>query len=97
MRTEPRLWNARSALAPADRALLGTLCDVDLERIDAHVEHTFPPHAAFDAPASRRVLRTMFETDRIPGPWVDACNGADAVWVPTAHTLEAFAYARVER
>jgi glycosyltransferase involved in cell wall biosynthesis len=97
VRAEPRLWNARSALAPADRALLGTLCDVDLERIDAHVEHTFPPHAAFDAPGSRRVLRTMFETDRIPGSWVDACNGADEVWVPTEHNLESFACAGVER
>lgn len=96
VRTEPRLWNPRSALAPADRALLGALCDVDLERIEAHVEHTFPPHAVFDAPAPRRVLRTMFETDRIPAEWVDACNRADEVWVPTEHNREAFACAGVE-
>ena len=97
VRTEPRLWNPRSVLGPEDRALLGALCDVELERIDAHVEHTFPPHAAFDAPASRRVLRTMFETDRIPPPWVNACNRADEVWVPTEHNREAFVSAGVER
>lgn len=97
VRAEPRLWNPRSALAPEDRALLGALCDVELERIDAHVEHTFPPHARFDAPAPRRVLRTMFETDRIPADWVEPCNRADEVWVPTAHNLEAFASAGVER
>ncbi len=97
MRTEPRLWNPRSALAPRDRALLGALGDVDLERVNAHVEHTFPPHARFEVPAPRRVLRTMFETDRIPADWVEPCNRADEVWVPTEHNLEAFASAGVER
>lgn len=96
VRTEPRLWNPRQALSAEDRALLGALCDVELDRIDAHVEHTFPPHAAFDLPAPRRVLRTMFETDRIPADWVAACNRADEVWVPTGHNREAFAAAGVD-
>ena len=96
VRIEPQTWSHRTALAPVDRALLGGLLDTDLTRLDARVEHTFPPHADLERPAPLRVLRTMFETDRIPPDWVAHCNRADEVWVPTEHNRAAFRAAGVE-
>lgn len=40
---------------------------------------------------------TMFETDRIPVSWVDACNKMDEIWVPTQFNLETFSNSGVER
>ena len=40
--------------------------------------------------ARLNVIYTMFECDRIPQPWVDACNQADAVLVPSRHSRDAF-------
>lgn len=97
VRAQPQTWSHRTALTPADRALLGGLLDTDLARIDARVEHTFPPHADLETPAPLRVLRTMFETDRIPRDWVAHCNRADEVWVPTEHNREAFRAAGVDQ
>ena len=39
----------------------------------------------------------MFETDRLPEGWAQACNRMDAVWVPGAFNVETFAAAGVER
>lgn len=97
VRAEPQAWSPRSALSRADRAVLGGLVGTELARLDARVEHTFPPFADLASPAPLRVLRTMFETDRIPDAWVGPCNRADQVWVPTRHNVEAFAAAGVER
>jgi glycosyltransferase involved in cell wall biosynthesis len=96
LRIEPQMWNPRQALTREDRALLGGLLDAGLPRVDARVEHTFPPLADLDTPAPLRVIRTMFETDRIPESWVAPCNRADEVWVPTEHNAEAFAAAGVD-
>ena len=43
------MWNPRQALAPGPRAC-SALLDVELARIDARVEHTFPPLADLDTP-----------------------------------------------
>jgi glycosyltransferase involved in cell wall biosynthesis len=40
---------------------------------------------------------TVFETDSIPEPWVDACNAMDAIWVPSRFNVETFAKAGVMR
>ena len=96
VRIEPQAWSPRTALSAADRAVLSGLMDVDLDRVGARVEHTFPPFADLSSPAPLRVLRTMFETDRIPAAWVDPCNRADEVWVPTEHNRETFAAAGVD-
>jgi glycosyltransferase involved in cell wall biosynthesis len=96
VRAEPQAWSPRAALSAADRRMLGALIGADLPRVDARVEHTFPPFADLETPAPLRVLRTMFETDRIPDAWVAPCNRADEVWVPTAHNRDAFAAAGVD-
>ena len=33
---------------------------------------------------------TMFETDRLPGMWVNPCNEMDEIWVPSRFNLETF-------
>jgi len=40
---------------------------------------------------------TMFETDRIPSKWVQACNQMDEMWVPSRFNQETFAGAGVCR
>ncbi len=96
VRAEAQLWNDRMALSRLDRDLLAGLMATELTGIDARVEHTFPPLADFSSSAPRRVIRTMFETDRIPAAWVEPCNRADEVWLPTEHNREAFAAAGVD-
>jgi glycosyltransferase involved in cell wall biosynthesis len=39
---------------------------------------------------------TMFEADRISKSWVRACNGMDAVWVPSEFNLESFTSSGVD-
>jgi glycosyltransferase involved in cell wall biosynthesis len=39
----------------------------------------------------RRVARTMFESDRIPPGWSEACEGMDEVWVPSQFNRRTFA------
>lgn len=38
---------------------------------------------------------TMFETDRLPAGWVEACAAFDEIWVPSRFNLESFARAGV--
>lgn len=40
---------------------------------------------------------TMFETDRLPPGWADACEAMDEVWVPSAFNLDTFAAGGVPR
>jgi glycosyltransferase involved in cell wall biosynthesis len=42
-------------------------------------------------PVTRNVVRTMFETDRLPADWVVRCNQMDEVWVPSRFNLRTFA------
>jgi glycosyltransferase involved in cell wall biosynthesis/GT2 family glycosyltransferase len=53
----------------------------------------FTPHPR----AVRNIGRTMYETDRIPDHWVDACNQMDEVWVPTDFNIETFSRSGVDR
>jgi glycosyltransferase involved in cell wall biosynthesis len=43
-----------------------------------------------------RAGRTMFETDRIPAAWVEVCNLAEEVWVPSQFNLETFSASGVD-
>ncbi|MFZ5814030.1 MAG: glycosyltransferase family 4 protein [Bacillota bacterium] len=43
----------------------------------------------------RLIGRTMFETDRLPMGWADACNAMDEVWVPSRFNAETFIRAGV--
>jgi hypothetical protein len=37
----------------------------------------------------------MYETDGLPKPWVNHCNGLDEVWVPSQWQKDVFADAGV--
>jgi len=40
--------------------------------------------------AVANIVRTMFETDRIPAEWVKPCNHMDEIWVPSQFNVETF-------
>jgi glycosyltransferase involved in cell wall biosynthesis len=46
---------------------------------------------SLDMYARCRVGRTMFETDRLPVGWLEACRTMDEVWVPSQFNREVFA------
>jgi glycosyltransferase involved in cell wall biosynthesis len=91
-------WNDRSTdLSPEREKTLIRLTSAPAARDAVHVWHILAPHFQRDSTAVANVGRTMFETDRLPAGWVDACNQMDAVWVPTAFNRETFAGAGVSR
>ena len=47
--------------------------------------------------ASRQIARAMFETDRIPNEWFEACDTMDEIWVPSRFNRETFAACGVDR
>ncbi|SHF57900.1 Glycosyltransferase involved in cell wall bisynthesis [Desulfacinum infernum DSM 9756] len=73
-----------------DRQLFGRLQKQPLS--DEYLSVTHLPAYAFcpDEKALYNIGRTVFETDRIPPPWVEACNRMDEIWVPTAFNVETF-------
>ncbi|MDX6688312.1 MAG: hypothetical protein QOF86_4440, partial [Baekduia sp.] len=54
--------------------------------------HQYLPHAGqATIPTTVNVARAMFETDRLPAPWLEPLLTRDEVWVPCEHNREAFA------
>jgi len=89
-------WNDRVAvLQPERERLLSRLLAAPVSPDAVHVWHILAPHFQQQAGVAN-VGRTMFETDRLPAGWADACNRMDAVWVPTEFNRETFASAGVE-
>ena len=64
-------------------------CSEISRRVD--VFHTFPRQFPSGETGGARIGRTMFETDRIPEDWVEACNRMDEVWVPSEFNRRSFA------
>jgi glycosyltransferase involved in cell wall biosynthesis len=55
------------------------------------VVHDLAPNFTRPPDAGLVIGRTMFETDRLPIEWVQACNRMDAVWVPSEFNRRTFA------
>jgi glycosyltransferase involved in cell wall biosynthesis len=55
----------------------------------------FPTRLQRHPQAGKVILRTMFETDRLPVDWAEACNRADQIWVPSEFNRMTFADAGV--
>ena len=79
-------WNDRSAVLPPDRdRILARLLAAPDPPDSVHVWHILASHFQTEAAAAANVGRTMFETDRLPDGWAEACNrmelglGADGV------------------
>lgn len=52
--------------------------------------------ADMDSFGRYRVLRTTFETERLPEGWAERCNAMDQVWVPSAFNFRTFAESGVD-
>ena len=90
-------WNDRVAVLPPDRErMLARLLAAHAPPDAVHVWHILAPHFQTQPAATANVGRTMFETDRLPIGWADACNRMDAVWVPTEFNRETFSRAGVD-
>ncbi len=89
-------WNDRVVQLPADRErALSRLLSSPVPANAAHVWHILAPHFQRESTAAVNIGRTMFETDRLPDGWADACNRMDAVWVPTEFNRDTFLRAGV--
>ena len=55
------------------------------------INHNPAPGFQILADAKYSVGRTMFETDRVPQGWVDACRTMDEIWVPSKFNYITFA------
>lgn len=78
-------------LPPEEEALLRRLEGARVDPVRAIHIVALPPDAAAVPTCGYAVLRTMFETERIPAEWVRTCNQFDEVWVPAEHSRHAFA------
>jgi glycosyltransferase involved in cell wall biosynthesis len=93
----PIRWSDRAAvLADADEARLTAMTRRPAQKGSVNVCHLFPPHFTPDPDACLNVGRTMFETDRLPDGWAEACNRMDRIWVPSEFNRETFARAGVQ-
>ena len=91
-------WSEKIAALPAERErLLQKMLRRPAQTGSVQVCHILAPCFRRDAHARANVGRTMFETDRLPDGWAQACNQMDAVWVPGAFNVETFAAAGVAR
>ncbi len=89
--------NDRVAVLPSDRErALARLLAAPAQHDAIHVWHILAPHFQPQPDAAANIGRTMFETDRLPEGWADACNRMDAVWVPTEFNRQTFAKAGVD-
>ena len=90
-------WNDKvTTLPPARQRVLQRLLTRPAQVEKAvQVCHILAPLFQRDPLARANVGRTMFETDRLPPAWVDACNQMDAVWVPSAFNVQTFTKAGV--
>ncbi|MGQ9677257.1 MAG: glycosyltransferase, partial [Chloroflexota bacterium] len=99
VRAVPLNWSkAVAELTPDDEARLQALTSPNSRADDGiSVFQIFPPFFKRIPGAAYHVGRTMYETDRIPRDWVDACNQMDEIWVPSDFNLETFARSGVRR
>jgi glycosyltransferase involved in cell wall biosynthesis len=95
--TRPVAWGRATVRLPdADRDRLHALARRAVRRDAVVVQHSFAEH--FQRGAERvAVVRTMFETDRLPDGWAAALERVEGVWVPSRHNLTTFAAGGVPR
>lgn len=90
-------WSAdRAEMTPDETSRIERLTRRPAAPGFVHIVQNFAP--AFDKhpQAGASVGRTFFETDRLPVPWVHACNRMDAIWVATEFNRKTFQDAGVE-
>lgn len=109
----PTEWQAEAELPRATARRLGALLTTEAPARFINIVNSFPAarmmldgsnvthplvqHFKPHPRAVRNIGRTMYETDRIPPEWVEACNEMDEVWVPSTFNVHTFARAGVAR
>jgi glycosyltransferase involved in cell wall biosynthesis len=89
-------WSQKRALLTRDRErILHGLLQNTPQPDAVRVWHILAPHFQCDPQARINIGRTMFETDRLPKNWVEACNQMDYVWVPSEFNRQSFLFAGV--
>lgn len=89
-------WSNKVAALPRERErILQKLLQTPAQASPIRISHILAPSLQSDPQARVNVGRTMFETDRLPADWVEACNRMDEIWVPTEFNRETFTFAGV--
>ncbi|HLK56045.1 MAG TPA: glycosyltransferase, partial [Chthonomonadaceae bacterium] len=84
-------WNHDEALlSPKELARLQALLTRPVAPGFVQILQNFPPGFERHPYAGRVIGRTMFETDRLPASWVQACNRVDYIWVPSEFNRQTF-------
>ncbi len=97
VRANPLQWSDRVAeLTERESAMIERVSATPLDPDFLHVQHIFPRSFSPSERAVANVGRTMFETDRIPADWVDACNRMTEIWVPSEFNRETFTRSGVD-
>lgn len=73
-----------------DAALLHALCRVRRPRFTAALTNCIPTLVKPDPAASLNILRTTFETDRLPTEWLGHILTFDEVWVISQYNYQSF-------
>lgn len=77
-------------LPPEDRSLLLALTRARRPRSTLAIANCIPTHCRPDPRATLNVLRTTFETDRIPAEWKELLENYDEIWVCSEANARAF-------
>lgn len=84
-------WNSdQCELPPDEGALLRTLCRVRRSPYIVKITNCIPTLVEPDPGASVNILRTTFETDRIPNYWLSHIVNFDEIWVTSRFARDAF-------
>ena len=84
-------WSDRSCdLTPRDRALLRALRSARIPPRRITITNCIPTLAEPDPGAAINILRTTFETRRVPDEWLPQLQRFDELWVMSHYNREAF-------
>ena len=73
-----------------ERVLLDALCRCKRSRHSISIVNCIPTLVEPDPRSTLNILRTTFETDRIPDGWLERIEAFDEVWVISKHNEQAF-------
>lgn len=91
LRAEEIRWNDQLCELPfTDARLLRALVRAERPAHCAAVTECIPTLVEPDPHAALNIIRTMFETDRLPEGWTTQLAKFDEVWVPSQHNYRAF-------
>jgi len=98
IKLKPVNWsNIKSELDEKEKHILERLIENEEKKKYINLYNIFPSFFERNEKAVYNIGRTLFETDRIPGDWVDKCNEMDEIWVPSDFNIDTFSKSGVIR